>query len=51
LDSDLLLELMNFYLRLTKRLDKVADRILKPGGKLNHAWHHPAGPKVLNGSV
>ena len=43
------LELMNFYLRLTKRLDKVADRILTPGGKLNHAWHHPAGPKVLNG--
>ena len=47
LDSDFHTELMTFYLRLTKRLDKVADAVLTPGGKLNHAWHHPAGPKVM----
>ena len=36
----------SFYLRICKRLDKVADKAFQPGSKLHHGWHHEAGPKV-----
>ena len=36
----------SFYLRICKRLDKVADKAFQPGSKLHHGWHHQAGPKV-----
>ena len=37
---------MSLYLRICKRLDKVADKAFQPGSKLHHGWHHQAGPKV-----
>jgi len=35
----------NFYHKICIRLDRVVNRIV-PSGRINAAWHSPAGPKV-----